>query len=102
MKDARTYEIMKPEDGVLKDARTYEIMKPEDVGQSVSILQHAVLVNARLVREGVAADNRLVGLDRFAGNRREQLARGEQGLRLDTGVVGPVHLEPAALVDYQR
>jgi hypothetical protein len=33
------------------------------------VLQHPVLVDAGLVRERVAADDRLVGLDRLAGQR---------------------------------
>ena len=33
----------------------------------LAVLQHAVLVDARLVREGVAPDDRLVGLHRIAG-----------------------------------
>ena len=41
-----------------------------------AILQHAVLVDACFVRERVAADDRLVGLDAFAGERGEKLAGG--------------------------
>ena len=44
------------------------------VGQRV--LDHAVLVDARLVRERVAADDRLVGLDREAGEVAHEPARG--------------------------
>src|SRR3954470_19944283 len=42
------------------------------VGETV--LQHTVLVNTGLVSEGVAADNRLVGLRKYAGEVREELA----------------------------
>ena len=54
--------------------RHADVLGPHDfVG--AAILQHAVLVNAGFVRERVAADDRLVGLDRLAGQRGEQLAR---------------------------
>ena len=43
------------------------------VGQRV--LDHAVLVDARLVGEGVAADDRLVGLDGEPGQVADQAAR---------------------------
>ncbi len=51
------------------------------------IFQHAVLMNPRLVREGIAADDRLVGLHRFTGHVRQQLARLEQLWRLNGRVV---------------
>ena len=41
----------------------------------LAVLEHAVLVDARLVREGVGADHGLVGLHRVAGDGRDQLAR---------------------------
>ena len=40
-----------------------------------ALLQHAVLVDARLVRERVAPDDRLVRLHRVAGQARDQAAR---------------------------
>ena len=49
------------------------------VGQRV--LEHAVLVDARLVGEGVAADDRLVGLDDEAGQVADQAAGGRDLLR---------------------
>ena len=39
------------------------------------VLQHAVLVDAALMREGVPADDRLVVLHRERGRRRDELAR---------------------------
>ena len=56
--------------------RHADVFGPHDL-VGAAILQHAVLVNARLVREGVAADDGLVGLDGFAGERGQQLAGGE-------------------------
>ena len=43
-----------------------------------ALLQHAVLVDAGLVRERVAPDDRLVGLHRVAGQARDQPARARQ------------------------
>src|SRR5207248_4551044 len=51
------------------------------------VLEHAVLVDAGLVRERVAADDRLVRLHRLARQRRQQLTRVEEPRRLDRGVV---------------
>ena len=54
-------------------ARDADHLGPDDlVGEPV--LQHAVLVDAGLVGEGVAADDRLVGLGKDAGQVGEQLA----------------------------
>ena len=39
------------------------------------VLEHAVLVDAALVREGVPADDRLVVLHREGRDRRDELAR---------------------------
>ena len=63
-----------------------DVDRPHDL-VGARILQHAVLVNAGFVREGVAPDDRLVRLDRFGGELREQLARLEQQRRVDRGVV---------------
>ena len=58
-----------------------------------ALLEHAVLVDARLVGEGVAADDRLVALDGQAGDRRDHPADRVEPLGLDAGgqavVVGP-------------
>ena len=53
------------------------------VGQRV--LDDAVLVDARLVGEGVAADDRLVGLDREAGQVADQPRGRRDVLGLDAG-----------------
>ncbi len=50
------------------------------------MLQHAVLVDAGLVRERVLADDRLVARNRHAGDAREQAAGREQALGVDAGV----------------
>ena len=47
------------------------------------LLQHPVLVDARLVREGVFADDRLVGLHGDAGERADEPARAVDVLRDD-------------------
>src|SRR6185295_2798545 len=47
------------------------------------ILEHAVLVDAGLVREGVAADDRLVRLHAFTGQRGQQLTGAEDLARVD-------------------
>ena len=53
--------------------RHADFLGPHDfVG--AAILQHAVLVDAGFVRERIAPDDRLVGLDALAGQRRQQLA----------------------------
>lgn len=51
------------------------------------ILEHAVLMDAALVGEGVLADDRLVELNRKAGNRRNIAAGPGDVLGLDAGVV---------------
>ena len=51
------------------------------VGEAV--LHDAVLVDARFVGEGVAPDDRLVGLREHAGHVRQQTARAVQLARLD-------------------
>ena len=50
-----------------------------------AILEHAVLMDAGFVRKRVPADNRLVRLNAFAGERGQQLARGEDLTRIDAG-----------------
>ena len=55
----------------LRDA---DFFGPHDL-VGAAILQHAVLVDAGFVRERVAADDRLVRLNAFARQRRQQLAR---------------------------
>ncbi len=49
------------------------------------MLEHAVLVDAALVREGVAADDRLVVLHRKRGRRRDELRGARQHGRVDAG-----------------
>ena len=53
-----------------------------------ALLQHAVLVDAGLVGEGVAADDRLVRLHRVAGQARDHAARAGQLARVDAGAAG--------------
>ncbi len=66
--------------------RHADFFRPHDfVGPA--ILQHAVLVNPGLVRERVAADDGLVRLNRFAGQRGQHLARGIDLAGLDAGGV---------------
>ena len=50
-----------------------------------ALLEHAVLVDARLVGEGVAADDRLVPLDDHAGDRRDHPADRVEPFGLDVG-----------------
>jgi hypothetical protein len=52
------------------------------------MLEHAVLVDAGFMGEGVLADDRLVVLDRESGDRRDQLRRPHQERRVDAGIVG--------------
>ena len=62
-----------------------DVFRPHDfVGGA--LLQHAVLVDAGLVGEGVLPDDRLVPLDDHAGDRRDQPAGGAQLLRVDVRV----------------
>src|SRR5271157_5754630 len=64
-------------------SRYSHVLGPHDlVGRS--LLEHAVLVNSRLVGEGVAADDRLVPLHEQAGDRRDHPADRVQTLGLDT------------------
>ena len=68
-----------------------DVLRPHDlVGPPV--LEHPVLVDAGFVREGVAADDRLVGLHAFARQFRQQLTRWIQlpgdDARLDRHPVG--------------
>ena len=67
------------------------------VGQAV--LEHAVLVDARLVRERVASHDRLVGLGEGAGQVGEHLARAVELARLDAGVEGVLRGAHAARHD---
>jgi len=55
------------------------------VGQG--IFQHAILMDAGFVREGVASDNGFVGLDGDAGDLAEQLAGGKKMLGGNSGFV---------------
>ena len=61
------------------------ILGPHDL-VGLGVLQHAVLVDAALVGEGVHADDRLVRLHLEAGDRRDQ-ARGLHDLLGDDAVV---------------
>ena len=49
------------------------------------VLEHAVLVDAALMGEGVTADDRLVVLHRERGDGRDQLRRPRQHLGVDAG-----------------
>ena len=61
-----------------------DVLGPQDLVGRV-VLEHAVLVDARLVREGVLAHHRLVARDRHAGDARDQ-ARGRVEARgVDAG-----------------
>ena len=51
----------------------------------LAVLEHAVLVDARLVRERVPADDRLVVLDRVAGEARHDPRRAGQLLGAHAG-----------------
>ena len=61
-----------------------DVVGPHDLVRP-PILQHAVLMNPGLVRERVPADDGLVGLNTLSGEFGEQLAGGEELLRLDAG-----------------
>ena len=64
--------------------RHADVLGPHDlVGRT--LLEHPVLVDARLVGEGIAADDRLVALDGQAGDRREHPADRVEPLGLDLG-----------------
>jgi hypothetical protein len=65
--------------------RHADILRPHDL-VSPAILQHPVLMNAGLVREGVPADDGLVGLDALAGDFRQHLARCVQLFADNTGL----------------
>ncbi len=52
----------------------------------LAMLEHAVLVDTRLVGEGIGADDGLVRLHRKAGDARDQARGGEDVLGLDAGV----------------
>ena len=54
----------------------------------LDVLDHAVLVDAALVLEGVAADDRLVVLHGEVGHRRDQPRGPHQHLGIDAGRVG--------------
>ena len=54
----------------------------------LGVLQHAVLVDAALMREGVPADDRLVVLHREGGRGRDELRGAGQHGGVDAGVVG--------------
>ena len=68
------------------------VLGPHDL-VGAAVLQHPVLVDAGLVREGVAADDGLVGLHGLAGHLRQQLAAaveaGGDDARVEAGAVGP-------------
>ena len=62
-----------------------DVLGPHDlVGRA--LLEHAVLMDAGLVGERVAADDRLVALHLHAGDVRHQPAGGHQPLRVDPRV----------------
>src|SRR5208337_1088017 len=63
-------------------SRYTHVLGPHDL-VSRSLLEHAVLVNSRLVGECVAADDRLVPLHEQAGDRRDHPAGGIETLGLD-------------------
>ena len=52
-------------------ARQADVLRAQDFVRRM-VFQHAVLVNAGLVREGVLAHDRLVARDRHAGDARNQ------------------------------
>ena len=51
-----------------------------------AMLQHAVLVDAGLVRERIGADDRLVGLHRIAGDARNEFRCRHDLRRVDARV----------------
>ena len=57
-----------------------------------ALLEDAVLVDARLVGEGVAPDDRLVGLHRVAGQAADEAARAGDLARVDAGAQADVGL----------
>ena len=77
--------------------RHADIFGPHDL-VGPAILQHAVLMNASLVRECVAADDRFVGLDALAGQGGQQLRRRENlprvHCRVGTAGCRPAHAWP--------
>ena len=66
--------------------QTHRLGSHDLVGSRV--LEHAVLVDAGLVGEGVGPDDRLVGLDDEAGDRRNQPRSLHDVLALDPGLPG--------------
>ena len=64
-----------------------DVLGPHDL-VGAGVLQHAVLVDAALVGEGVLADDRLVELHRKAGDRRDVAAGAGDVLGVDAGAEG--------------
>ena len=64
--------------------REPDLLRPHDL-VGLAVLEHAVLVDAGLVREGVLADDRLVPLHVQAGDLRDEPARRVEPLGLDAG-----------------
>ncbi len=71
-----------------------DVLGPHDL-VGPRLLEHAVLVDAGLVGEGVAADDRLVALHLNAGDRRDQPAGGHEPWAVDPRV-GVVVILPDA------
>jgi hypothetical protein len=61
-----------------------DILGPHDL-VGAGVLEHPVLMDAALMREGVLADDGLVELHREAGDRRDQPARRHDLRRVDLG-----------------
>ena len=82
--------------------RHTHFLGPHDL-VGATVLQHAVLVNAGLVRERIAPDDRLVGLHRLAGQGRQQLAGGEDFTGVDPRVERqPIDLTRVAITTSSR
>ncbi len=63
-------------------ARQPDILGPQNLIRRV-MLEHSMLMNASLVREGVFADHRLVARNRHARDARDQARRGVEAVGLN-------------------
>ena len=64
--------------------RQADVLRLHDL-VGLAVLQHAMLVDARFVREGVGADDRLVARRRRVGDLRERPAGGHDLRGVDAG-----------------
>src|SRR5207248_1901164 len=79
--------------------RAYRLRRHDLVAQRIA--EHAVLVNAGLMRKRVASHDRLIWLHRETDNRRQQLTRLKQQLGSDPGLIRQaVRADPQRHADF--